>query len=129
MKNIIYKSLCDGAWAIPPSPMMKSNGNNYYTCSECGKPTNDPDVEIKTDGCDTLKMRPPMSDQLEIAKSSIVFMEGFLADIKPFLDLLKALDYVDRDMKPTEKGKQVLEMYWREQSPKPFGKSNVKLKE
>lgn len=32
------KQLCEGAWSIRPTPLMKSMGNNYYICSKCGEP-------------------------------------------------------------------------------------------
>lgn len=36
------KPLCDGAWAVPASPVMKDKGNHYFTCSLCGEPTPEP---------------------------------------------------------------------------------------
>lgn len=36
------KPLCEGAWAIPPSPLMLENGNNYHTCSVCGEKADAP---------------------------------------------------------------------------------------
>lgn len=36
------KPLCKGAWAIPPSPLMLTHGNNYYTCSKCSEPYQPP---------------------------------------------------------------------------------------
>ena len=30
--------VCLKGWAIPPTPLMKEHGNNYYTCSKCGEP-------------------------------------------------------------------------------------------
>lgn len=36
------KPLCDAAQAIPPSPLMLKHGNDYYSCSLCGEPTDDP---------------------------------------------------------------------------------------
>lgn len=50
-KDVILTELCSGAWAIPPSPLMKSNGNHYYTCSECGKPCEYKDTEVKNKKC------------------------------------------------------------------------------
>lgn len=32
-----YKAICQGAAAIPPSPIMLKHGNDYYTCSYCGE--------------------------------------------------------------------------------------------
>ena len=43
--NKMILPLCPGAWAIPASPLMEKNGNNYYTCSVCGEPCGPPKVE------------------------------------------------------------------------------------
>lgn len=40
------KKLCDGAWAIPPSPLMIQHGNTYHSCSVCGEPCDKPE-EVK----------------------------------------------------------------------------------
>jgi hypothetical protein len=40
-------------------------------------------------------------------------IEGFLHEAKPFLDLLKALGYFTETMDLTDKGKAVLEEYWK----------------
>lgn len=45
MKQVIYRELCAGAWAIPPSPLMVKNGNTYHTCSICSEPCEDPKPE------------------------------------------------------------------------------------
>ena len=43
--NKLILPLCSGAWAIPASPLMRSKGNAYYTCSICGEPCGPPKVE------------------------------------------------------------------------------------
>lgn len=45
-------------------------------------------------------------------KAVLGYLEGFLEDAKPFMDLLKAEGYFDEDMQLTEKGKKVLHDYW-----------------
>lgn len=47
------KPLCEEARALPASPLMKSKGNDYFTCSGCGEPCDEPtannteDVELR----------------------------------------------------------------------------------
>ena len=50
-KDVILTELCSGAWAIPPSMLMKSHDNDYYTCSKCGKPCEYKDTEVKNKKC------------------------------------------------------------------------------
>ena len=45
MKQVIYKELCAGAWAIPPSPLMIGHDNDYHTCSKCGEPCDAASIE------------------------------------------------------------------------------------
>lgn len=42
MTNQSNKPLCKDGWAVPPTELMLSKGNNYYTCSKCGKPCDAP---------------------------------------------------------------------------------------
>lgn len=48
------KALCRGAWAIPPSPLMLKHGNDYYTCSKCGKPCEVADVSTVDEQLDRI---------------------------------------------------------------------------
>lgn len=43
--NKIVLPLCPGAWPIPATPLMKSNGNDYFTCSVCSEPCEAPKAE------------------------------------------------------------------------------------
>ena len=50
-KDVILTELCSGAWAIPPSMLMKSHDNDYYTCSKCGKPCEYKETEVSKKLC------------------------------------------------------------------------------
>ena len=45
-------------------------------------------------------------------KAVLGFIDGFMEDAKPFLDLLKIEGYFTEDMELTDKGKKVLHEYW-----------------
>lgn len=47
-------------------------------------------------------------------KVAAKFIDGFLEDAKPLIDLLKIEGYYTEDMQLTDKGKKVLEKYWAE---------------
>lgn len=55
IKSDTTTPLCKDAWAIPPSHRMLKNGNDYYTCSKCGKPVATVDLKesIKESVTDT----------------------------------------------------------------------------
>ena len=42
------KPLCADAWAIPPTPLMLSHGNDYHTCSACGEKADAPDKDVSS---------------------------------------------------------------------------------
>lgn len=50
-KDVILTELCSGAWAIPPSMLMKTHDNDYYTCSKCGKPCEYKETEVSKKLC------------------------------------------------------------------------------
>ena len=42
------KPMCADAWAIPPTPLMLSHGNDYHTCSACGEKADAPDKDVSS---------------------------------------------------------------------------------
>lgn len=78
------KPLCPDAWAIPPSPRMLKNGNDYYTCSKCGEP------------CDVIDLKQNSPVEERVSPQSSLIGDSSIPDAQAEVGLMDiVLSYVE----------------------------------